>query len=142
MQAEQEPMSDPKRLILIVEDEEPARRLFAAALEQHGYQVLQAGSAEEALVVAEGAEQPIDALLMDIMLPDSWGTRLAQSLRVLHPDMGIIYASGYAHDDPIMMSGIDSETRFLHKPFEISDLIDEVSSVLENGPESARAGDR
>ena len=135
-------MSDQKKLILIVEDEEPARRLFATALEQHGYEVLQAGSAEEALVVAEGAEQAIDALLMDIMLPDSWGTRLAQSLKVLNPDMGVIYASGYAQDDPIMMSGIDPETRFLHKPFEIGDLIEEVSAMLKAGPESAKAGDR
>ena len=134
-------MSEHKKLILIVEDEEPARRLFAAALEQHGYQVLQAASAEEALLVAEGASQAIDALLMDIMLPDSWGTRLAQSLRVLHPEMGVIYASGYAQDDPIMMSGIDPETRFLHKPFEIAELLNEVSAILENGPESARAGD-
>ncbi|MGI9627587.1 MAG: response regulator [Longimicrobiales bacterium] len=131
-------MTDQK-LVLIVEDEEPARRLFATALEQNGYLVLQAGSAEEALVVAEGAEQAIDALLMDIMLPDSWGTRLAQSLRVLHPDMGVIYASGYAQDDPIMMSGIDKETRFLHKPFEIADLLNEMSSMLESG--SAQAGD-
>lgn len=134
-------MTDQKRVVLIVEDEEPARRLFATALEQSGYLVLQAGSAEEALVVAEGAEQAIDALLMDIMLPDSWGTRLAQSLRVLHPDMGVIYASGYAQDDPIMMSGIDEETRFLHKPFEIAELLDEMSSMLEAGPESARAGE-
>ena len=133
-------MSDQKRLILIVEDEEPARRLFATALEQHGYQVIQAGTAEEALVVAEGAGRPIDALLMDIMLPDSWGTRLAQSLRVLHPDMGVIYASGYAQDDPIMMSGIDQGTRFLHKPFEIRDLIDEMGAIFEHGPESAPAG--
>lgn len=132
-------MSDQKKLILIVEDEEPARRLFAAALEQHGYQVLQAGTAEEALVVAEGAGRPIDALLMDIMLPDSWGTRLAQSLRVLHPDMGVVYASGYAQDDPIMMSGIDQGTRFLHKPFEIGDLISEMGAILEHGPESAAA---
>ena len=134
-------MSDQKKLILIVEDEEPARRLFATALEQDGYLVLQAGSAEEALVVAEGTEQPIDALLMDIMLPDSWGTRLAQSLRVLHPDMGIIYASGYAQDDPIMMSGIDPATRFLHKPFEIGDLLSEMKAVFEAGPESARTGE-
>lgn len=134
-------MSDTKKLILIVEDEEPARRLFATALEQHGYQVLQAGSAEEALVVAEGAKTPIDALLMDIMLPDSWGTRLAQSLRVLHPDMGVIYASGYAQDDPIMMSGIDPATRFLHKPFEINDLLTEMKAILEPGPESATASD-
>lgn len=132
-------MSDQKKLILIVEDEEPARRLFATALEQHGYQVLQAGTAEEALVVAEDAGRPIDALLMDIMLPDSWGTRLAQSLRVLHPDMGVIYASGYAQDDPIMMSGIDQGTRFLHKPFEIGDLIDEMGAILEHGPESTPA---
>lgn len=133
-------MSDQKRLVLIVEDEEPARRLFATALEQHGYQVLQAGTAEEALVVAEGAGRPIDALLMDIMLPDSWGTRLAQSLRVMHPDMGVIYASGYAQDDPIMMSGIDQGTRFLHKPFEIGDLISEMGAIFEHGPESAAAG--
>ena len=133
-------MSDQKKLILIVEDEEPARRLFATALEQHGYQVLQAGTAEEALLVAEDAGRPIDALLMDIMLPDSWGTRLAQSLRVMHPDMGVVYASGYAQDDPIMMSGIDPETRFLHKPFEIGDLIAEMGSIFEPGSESATAG--
>ena len=124
-------MSEERRLVLIVEDEEPARRVFAAALEKNGYQVVQAGSAEEALVVAENVDRPIDALLMDIMLPDSWGTRLAQSLQVLHPGIGIIFASGYAADDPIMMSGIEKGTRFLHKPFEIDDLLMEIAALLE-----------
>jgi hypothetical protein len=39
-----------------------------------------------------------------------------------------------------MMSGIDQDTRFLHKPFEIRDLIDEMGAIFEPGPESAAAG--
>ena len=121
--------ADSKR-ILIVEDEAPARRVFATALEQEGYRVLQAGSAEEALVVADD-DEAIDILLMDIMLPDSWGSKLAQNIRMLHPEVGVIYTSGYAADDPIMMSGIEEGTRFLHKPFEIDDLLKEVAAMSE-----------
>lgn len=123
-------MSAATKQVLIVEDEAPARRVFATALEQNGYSVLQAGSAEEALVVAEACEG-IDILLMDIMLPDSWGSQLAQNIRLLHPDVGIIYTSGYAADDPIMMSGIEAGTRFLHKPFEIDELLSEVTSMVK-----------
>lgn len=121
--------ADSKR-ILIVEDEAPARRVFATALEQEGYRVLQAGSAGEALVVADD-DEAIDILLMDIMLPDSWGSKLAQNIRMLHPEVGVIYTSGYAADDPIMMSGIEEGTRFLHKPFEIDDLLKEVAAMSE-----------
>ena len=132
-------MSEERRLVLIVEDEEPVRRVLTDALERNGYQVLQAGSAEDALVVAETVDRPIEVLLMDIMLPDSWGTQLAQNLKVLHPEIGIIYASGYAQDDPIMMSGIEKGTRFLHKPFEIDDMLMEITSMLEERAESANA---
>ena len=132
-------MSEERRLVLIVEDEEPVRRVLTEALERNGYQVLQAGSAEDALVVAETIDRPIEVLLMDIMLPDSWGTQLAQNLKVLHPEIGIIYASGYAQDDPIMMSGIEKGTRFLHKPFEIDDLLMEISAMLKEQAESPSA---
>ena len=91
----------------------------------------ESGCEHGGVVVAENVDRPIDALLMDIMLPDSWGTRLAQSLQVLHPGIGIIFASGYAADDPIMMSGIEKGTRFLHKPFEIDDLLMEIAALLE-----------
>ncbi len=124
-------MGDETMRVLIVEDEAPARRLFASALERAGHNVLQAGSAEEALIVADQRDSPIDILLMDIMLPDSWGTQLAQNIRVLHPEVGVIYTSGYAADDPIMMSGIDENTRFLHKPFELDQLLAEVAEMIE-----------
>jgi CheY-like chemotaxis protein len=82
--------------ILVVEDEEPVRQLIQGCLEQHGYRVLIATDADEALRVWESTGPAVDLLLTDIVMPGGMSGRdLADKLRKTRPDLKIILSSGY-----------------------------------------------
>ncbi len=101
------------------------------ALETHGYTVLVAESAQEALVVAGLPQGSIDVLVMDIMLPDSWGTRLAEDIRALHPEIGVVFTSGYTDTDPVLEAGMSQRKPFLKKPFGTEELLEAVTTAWD-----------
>lgn len=120
-------------LVLVVEDDRGLRTFITRVLERHGYEYLEAGSAEEALLVSEKASRPLDILIMDIMLPDSWGTRLAEDIRAGNPDVKVILTSGYTEKDPVLGAGAVERKPFLTKPFEVADLLEALRQVQEDG---------
>lgn len=109
-------------LALVVEDEEAVRAFVQRVVVAEGYECLEAGSAEEALVTADRAERPLDLLVLDIMLPDSWGTRLVADLRARSPRLGVVLTSGFTGEDPVLGAGIGDRFPFLSKPFDVEDL--------------------
>ena len=121
-------------LILVVEDDPIVRGFIVRTLKRASYRCLVAGSAEEALQVSSQVEEPIDLLILDIMLPDSWGTRLVQDIQAQHPYARVILASGHTADDPVLAAGVqarDPEIPFLNKPFTPDELVETVVSLLE-----------
>lgn len=89
-------MDTAKRLpkVLLVEDEILISAMVALALSEEGFDVLAAGSAEEALQYLTSGED-VDILFTDINLPgDMDGSALAQRAREMRPDLPVIYASG------------------------------------------------
>jgi len=116
--------------VLIVDDDDALRRVLVAALKKNGFQVIDADSAERGLQLAESWRTPIDVVLLDIILPDSWGAQLVPGLKMTHPEIQVIYTSGHAETDPILRAGIDASTEFLPKPFDASELIAVVERVL------------
>ncbi len=130
MLSDQPPQKPENTVVLIVEDEELVRRSIARALESQGFTVLVAESAQEALMVAGLPAGSIDVLVMDIMLPDSWGTRLAEDLRALHPDLGVVFTSGYTETDPVLQAGMAQRKPFLRKPFGTEELLEAITLVM------------
>ena len=128
-------MEDRQKLVLLVEDDEVVRELVRRGLERANFRVIAVGTAEEGLVVADQYRNQIDAMVMDIMLPDSWGTRLAVDVRTLHPNVGVVYVSGFANEDPVLGAGLTELKPFLQKPFAINDLVKAVHSVLSTDEE-------
>jgi CheY-like chemotaxis protein len=98
--------------VLVVEDDDLVRDLIARELEEVGYVVVEAVTAEEGLKVLE--HQPVNALFTDIRLPgalDGW--QLAEQARKLDPDLPVIYATGYSEETPRVVTG----GVFLRKPY-------------------------
>ncbi len=123
----------PPPRILVVEDDHTLRGFVVRLLGRAGYDVVPAASAEEALTLSSTAEEPIDLLLLDIMLPDSWGTRLVQDIRAHHPEVQVILTSGFTADDPVLAAGVearDPEIPFLAKPFDPEELVRTVETLL------------
>jgi two-component system, cell cycle sensor histidine kinase and response regulator CckA len=117
-------------VILVVEDADTIRKMVCAMLGQSGYRCLDAGDGEEALVMVEKAEEPIDLVLTDIIMPRMGGPELARKLAALRPDLRIMFMSGFSQD-PIVRTLERSPSIFLAKPFTASTLMEKVRTTLD-----------
>jgi PAS domain S-box-containing protein len=117
--------------LLLVEDEVKVRNLARRMLESEGYKVLEAAGGMEALLVASQHKGPIHMLLTDVVMPVMSGRELAQRLAKLHPQMKILYMSGYTDDTIVRHGVLESGVTFLQKPFAAEVLARKVRVVLD-----------
>lgn len=123
--------SDPtrgKETILLVEDAEMVRALVREVLEQHGYQVLEARDAREAMGIAEQHRGVIDLLLTDLLMPRMGGHELAKRLRRHRKGLKVAYMSGYSGAG---MEAAEKGSGFVEKPFKPDALVACVRRVLD-----------
>ncbi|HEX6534465.1 MAG TPA: response regulator [Gemmatimonadaceae bacterium] len=118
------------RTILLVDDEPELRAVARRILELHGYRVLEAEDANEALAVAVRHGAAIDLVLADLLLPGMDGRECVERLRALRSDLKAVYMSGCgAHE--ASRRGVDPRRDpFLAKPFDAETLADTVRSVM------------
>jgi PAS domain S-box-containing protein len=117
--------------LLLVEDNEPMRRLLQRVLGRLGYTVLAARDGAEALRMAgEGAER-IDLLLTDLVMPGMSGRTLAERFRETHGPVPVLYMSGYADDVLGSDGGLDDGVDFIQKPFAPQDLARKLREILD-----------
>jgi PAS domain S-box-containing protein len=118
-------------VILLVEDEPHVRRLVRAMLAKQGYNVLETREVHEAIQICNDHHDPIHLLLTDVVMPERSGPELAEELARIHPEMRVLFMSGYA-DTPIFRHGVlRPNTAFIQKPFISEDLNKKVREVLE-----------
>jgi two-component system cell cycle sensor histidine kinase/response regulator CckA len=110
---------------LVVEDHESVRELLRKALTPMGSRLLVVGSAEEAVAAAAGTH--IDLLLTDLGLPGASGTALAAELRAEHPELPVIYMTGW--QEHVALTDVPDGV-LLSKPFDLSELKRAVASAL------------
>jgi CheY-like chemotaxis protein len=117
--------------IILAEDDEQVRNLAEIVLKRHGYQVLAAGSGEALLSRLSSYEEPVHLLLTDVIMPDMNGKELLGRVCELHPDVRVLYMSGYT-DNVIAHHGvIDAGIHFIEKPFTVQALAAKVREVLD-----------
>ena len=117
--------------ILIVEDEDDVRALACEVLATYGYEVLQARTPAEALLIAERHTGPVQLLVTDVVMPGMSGRLLAQQLAPLRPEMKVLYMSGYTDDAIVHHGTLDAGTAFIEKPFTPDALAAGVRRVLD-----------
>ena len=118
--------------VMVVEDEDTVRRIAVDALETYGYNVWEASNGKEALSLFNRHNNSFDLLISDLIMPKMGGRELMEKIRIKHPDLKILFISGYAHDDIFqdIMSG--RMINFLQKPYTINDLIAKVREILDS----------
>ncbi|HVO40964.1 MAG TPA: ATP-binding protein [Spirochaetia bacterium] len=117
--------------ILLVEDEEALRRYVHEVLVQKGYDVIEAGSAAEALESVSSPHREIDLLLTDVVLPRMSGPELGRRLRALRPKLRILYMSGYS-EELVSRHGVpEPDADLIQKPFDAASLLARVSRSLQ-----------
>ncbi len=121
--------------VLVVEDQEPVRRQACRILEAHGYEVIGAGAAEEAL---EGW-QPVDVLVTDIVMPGMTGQQLAQIATERNPDLRVVYMSGHTEDVLVRNGARTRNIAYVQKPFTRTSLVRAVEDALAAAPSDVTA---
>jgi CheY-like chemotaxis protein len=129
LEVSDEPVPAGSETVLLVEDEEKVRRLITTILKQHGYRVLEAPDGEEALRLHKQCAYRIDLLITDVVMPRMRGPELAERLRERHPDMNVLFISGYT-DPSIKNQIVSAGSHFLQKPFAVDALVRAVSQAL------------
>ncbi len=111
--------------ILLVEDEDPVRRVVETMLKRHGYKVLASPSSKEAIAAAEQHRGAIHLLITDVRMPGMSGRKMAERLAERRPDMKVLYVSGYGD------AKAQDEAHFLQKPFSTEELTTKIRELLK-----------
>ncbi len=129
------PDAKDRRTVLVVEDEPAVRNLVASTLRADGYRLLIAGSAEEALQLADDHHEAIDLLVTDAIMPGKTGIELARLLSAKRPNLHVIVMTGYRQDT---VAGFDDGINLLQKPFAPKELRDRIRDALVHVRENSR----
>ena len=117
--------------VLLVEDEEPVRKITTLLLERLGYRVLKAENGQDALGLFEATREKIDLLMTDVVMPDLSGLEVAEALRAQEPGLRVLFQSGYTDDTVVRCGILHAEVAFLKKPFALDVLARKVREVLD-----------
>ena len=115
--------------ILLAEDDPIMRKLTRKMLEEHGYKVLEAIDGQSALdVIAKNSER-IDLTLTDVVMKGMNGPELVLRLMDSHPEMKVVYMSGYT-GELVAHQGLQGSIRLLEKPFTRAALLKVIDEAL------------
>ena len=116
---------DGSERILLVEDEQALREGTSRLLQARGYAVLTAADGVEALEVIDREDQPIDVVVTDVAMPRMRGDDLALQLAQTHPQLPVLFVSGYDS------GASELPGRLLPKPVIEHDLLGAIREVLD-----------
>lgn len=125
------PPAEPKgATILIVDDEAIVRNSLKRALTRFGYRVLEAGDGGSALAAMQGADPPVDLIILDLVLPGG-GAGIFELLKAVRPAVRVLVSSGYSPDAEASKGLVERVEGFLPKPYELSQLRAAVAQALK-----------
>ncbi len=117
--------------ILVVEDQEEVRRVVRRVLEARGYHMLVAANGHDALRLTVQHTISIELLVTDVVMPGMSGREVALLLAPAHPEMKVLYVSGYSAESTVREGLLEPGIAFLQKPFTAEALARKVREVLE-----------
>jgi DNA-binding response OmpR family regulator len=122
-------MSDPLPTVMVVDSDPVFREFEAQTLCDHGYKVLKAPGAAEALLLA-GTTAAIHLLLTDFVMPEFDGLELTRRFRAVHPETPVLMFAGSL---PLPSHRTDNLEPFavLGKPFDVNELLHKVRTLLD-----------
>lgn len=129
------PAANPCLTVLVVDDEPAIRQMLVRMLRWRGCKVLSAASGAEALAMAAALEKDaIQILITDLCMPVMGGDELAAELRILRPEMKVIFTSGYSVSEMGRMGIHVPDAVYIAKPFPPRALDQAIQALLEPAP--------
>jgi two-component system, NtrC family, sensor kinase len=116
--------------VLVVEDDPDVRDYVVEALAGLGYDVLQAGDAEQALQVLR-RHKTVNLLLTDVIMPGKNGRKLAEEARAQNPSLKVLYMTGYSRNAIVHQGRLDPDVELIQKPLTSEQLAAAVRKLLD-----------
>jgi len=118
-------------LILCVDDEVDVCDVNCELLSSLGYQTLQANDGLQAMKLFEQHKDKIALILTDVVMPNMGGVELANELWINHPELPILFITGYDENNLLELSSTVRHTCVLEKPFSVEDLSQNIHHLLK-----------
>lgn len=115
--------------VLLVEDDDSVRLLVSDLLQELGYVALEAADPETAIRIME-TDMQIDLLITDVGLPRMNGRQLAEIARQRHPDLPVLFLTGYAEVAQARTALLGPDMAIVGKPFSLDDLSAQIREML------------
>lgn len=125
-----ESLSNGAETVLLVEEDEISRTLARSTLQRHRYHVLEAGSAVEALLVAQQYGGSIHLIVSHLSMAEISGRELAKRLVLQHPKMKALFLSGFS-DETMTIHRINKK-HFLQRPYRQQELVGKIRELLDS----------
>jgi CheY-like chemotaxis protein len=119
-------------LILLVDDEVEIREITKKTLETYNYRVLTASDGIEAIAVYAQHQERIDAVLLDLIMPEMDGLTAMRTLHKINPNLKIIAVSGVVTEQKAAEATEIGSRAFLAKPYTTEELLLTLRSVISN----------
>jgi len=118
------------KTLLVVEDADDLREITELILTKNGYRVITAATGPAALDALKGHAGKIDLLLTDVVMPHMQGPELARRVVALHPEIRVLFMSGYPQ--PMLGDGgiLEEGILLVEKPFTEPVLLAKVEEAL------------
>ncbi len=129
--AEVSPRRQRNETILLVDDDEPLRKMAIRVLEGAGCTVLEADDGEVALEVFNKCNAKVDLVITDMVMPQMGGRELVERIRSAGSEVKVLFMSGYTDDELLCHAVVGSQVDFLQKPFNPDVLLRTVAKILE-----------
>lgn len=117
--------------IILIDDDSTLRAVLRCALELHGHAVTEAGDGKEGLALFDPAVH--DAIITDIVMPETEGLGLLMEVRRRHPAIKVIVMSGggmFRFGDYLQSAKLLGADAVLAKPFSCEAMVDTLAAVL------------
>ena len=124
--------------ILVVEDDPDLRELAVILLTELGYETLDAGDGHAALSLLDAGAN-VDLLFTDVILPKGMsGPELAQEAQQRHPNLKVLFTSGYTENALGKHGQLEEGIELIHKPYHKVDLSLKLDAILHGAAAAAR----
>ena len=123
-------------LVLVVDDEEPIRRIAQKTLERYGYRVLLAADGAEAVSLYAPRQQEIGAVITDMLMPIMDGPATIIALIAINSDVKIVSSSGMASDGGMTKARNAGVRYFIPKPYTAETMLNTLHEVLHGKSEN------
>ncbi|MEI7851590.1 MAG: response regulator, partial [Kiritimatiellales bacterium] len=116
---------------LVADDEKAIRNIASALLQRFGFRVITAADGFDAVDLYTGNAAEITLLLMDLNMPRLNGLEATERIRHINPKVPVLFMSGYSREQVMERFGQHPYTDFVRKPFQSSELLNGIRSVME-----------